>query len=92
MTASGGDLLGWSPVLEQTKLTATARALSPAKLVQINAAQVLTLAEHDPRFGYIFMRRAANAIAKRLVATRMQLLDVFGEHMPNVNSGEDTGA
>ena len=91
LTASGGDLLGWSPVLAQSKLTATARALTPAKLVQISAGQVLTLAEHDPRFGYIFMQRAALALAKRLVATRMQLLDIFGEQMPHAQGGGTGG-
>ena len=52
------------------------------------AGQIVTMCEHDPRFGYVFMRRAALALAKRLSATRMQLLDVFGGQMPSV--AEDT--
>jgi hypothetical protein len=56
--------------------------------VEINGGQIVTLCEHNPRFGYIFMRRAALAISKRLSATRMQLLDVFGTEMPTVAEEE----
>jgi CRP/FNR family transcriptional regulator, cyclic AMP receptor protein len=81
-TITDGDLLGISPVLEQTRLTATARALSPTVAIQVNARQILTLCEHDPRFGYEFMRRAALALAMRLSATRLQLMNVFGTDLP----------
>lgn len=84
LTIGSGELLGWSPVLEQGQLTATARALEPTECVCLPGAQVLALCEHDPRFGYAFMRRAALALAKRLNATRLQLLDVYGTQMPAV--------
>lgn len=82
LTVGEGELLGWSPVLEQERLTATARALTSTRAVKINGRQTLTLCEHDPRFGYEFMKRAALALAKRLSATRLQLLNVYGEEMP----------
>ncbi len=82
LTVGKGDLLGWSPVLEQKRLTATARTLHETEAVRINASQLLTLFEHDPRFGFEFMRRAALALAKRLSATRLQLLNVYGSEMP----------
>ncbi|MCA9184059.1 MAG: Crp/Fnr family transcriptional regulator [Pirellulaceae bacterium] len=78
LTVSQGDLLGWSPVLEQSRLTATARTLTPTQLLRIPGSQIVTLCEHNPRFGYEFMRRAAIALAKRLTAARVQLLDVYG--------------
>jgi CRP-like cAMP-binding protein len=84
LTVGDGELLGWSPALEQAKLTATARAQTPIRAVKINGRQLLTLCEHDPRFGYEFMRRAALALAKRLSATRLQLVNVYGEEMPKV--------
>jgi CRP-like cAMP-binding protein len=86
LTASAGDLLGWSPVLEQARLTATARTMSPVRALQISGGQLLTICEHNPRLGYAFMRRTALALAKRLSATRMQLLDVFGNEMPTAES------
>ncbi len=82
LTVGSGELLGWSPVLEQGRLSATARTISATQAVAFSGAQVLALCEQDPRFGYEFMKRAALALAKRLNATRLQLLDVFGTQMP----------
>ena len=59
MTVGEGELLGWSPVLEQSQLTATARAFAPTSAIEINASQILAICEHDPRFGFELMRRAA---------------------------------
>jgi CRP/FNR family cyclic AMP-dependent transcriptional regulator len=82
LTITEGELLGWSPVLDQTRLSATARALEPTRAVRLNGKQVLAQCEHNPRFGYEFMRRAALALANRLNATRLQLLNVYGSAMP----------
>lgn len=83
LTVGEGELLGWSPILHRAHLTATARTLTPTRAVKISAKQLLTLCEHSPRFGFEFMRRTAVALAGRLSATRMQMLDVFGaEHPP----------
>jgi CRP-like cAMP-binding protein len=90
LTAASGDLLGWSPVLEQSRLTATARALEPTRCFEFKAGQILAACEHDPEFGYAFMRRVALEMAKRLNATRMQLMDVFGGQLPA--AAPDTGA
>ena len=78
LTIDAGNLLGWSPVLGQTRLTATARTLAPTKVFRISSNQILTLCEHNPRFGYEFVQRVALGLAKRLRAARLQLLDVFG--------------
>jgi CRP-like cAMP-binding protein len=84
LTVGEGELLGWSPVLEQTQLTATARTMTPVTAIELNSGQIITMCEHDSRFGYVIMRRVAFSLAKRLNATRMQLLDVFGTAMPDV--------
>lgn len=85
LTIDQGDLLGWTPILEQTRLSATARALSSTRAVAIDGGQILTLCVHNPRFGYEFMRQVALELARRLSATRMQLLDVYGSQMPTVD-------
>ena len=82
LTVGAGELLGWSPVLEYGRLTATARAISDAQIIAFSGPQILAICEQNPRFGYEFMKRAALALAKRLNATRLQLLDVFGTQMP----------
>ena len=58
-TVGPGDLLGWSPVLNQLPMTAGARALTPVRLIALDAAKVLALCQQDPRFGFTFMRRTA---------------------------------
>jgi CRP-like cAMP-binding protein len=90
LTLGPGELLGWSAVLEQTCFTARARALEPTRLVEIYVAQLLTMFNHDPQFGYELMHRTALALAKRLSATRMQLLNVYGDQFPIV--AQDVGA
>lgn len=82
LTIGPGELLGWSPLLEQGRLTATARTITEVRTVAFSGPQVLAICEQNPRFGYEFMKRAALALAKRLSATRLQLLDIFGTQMP----------
>ena len=69
-------------MLEQLSYTARARALVATRLVEINVAQLLAMCDHDPQFGYDLMRQVALALAKRLSATRMQLLNVYGDQLP----------
>ncbi len=78
MTVTAGDMLGITPAVGQSLSTGTTRTLAPTKAIELNASQVLTLCEHNSRFGYEFMRQVALAISQRLNATRLQLLDVFG--------------
>lgn len=89
LTVGPGDLLSWSALLEQTRLTATARPLTLTRLVQIDAAKLLNLCERHPDFGYELMRRTALALAKRLSGTRMQLLDVYGSNLPAIVQSEE---
>jgi CRP-like cAMP-binding protein len=81
-TVGPGELLGWSPILDQGPMTATARALGPTRLVALDAAQILVLCAHNPGFGFTLMRRTAKALATRLNATRLQLLDVYRHELP----------
>ena len=65
-----GDLVGWTPVLGQRTMTATARALTRCRLAVLDVKQVLTVCEHDPQFGMAFMRQVALVLASRLYSTR----------------------
>jgi CRP-like cAMP-binding protein len=88
-TVSAGELLGWTPALGAAYMTATARTLTPTRACRINAKQVLEFCDHNPQFGYEFMRRTALAISKRLTATRLQLLDVYRIELPRANNPEE---
>lgn len=81
LTVADGELLGWSPALGQQQMTATARALTDVRAIAIDGQQLVVECERNPQLGYEFMKRAALALAKRLSATRLQLLNVYGEQM-----------
>ena len=79
MTIGNGDLLGCSPLLGQKQVTATARTLSPTQAIQLKGIEVARRCEQNSRFGFEFMNCTARAMAKRLTATRLQLLDLYRE-------------
>jgi CRP-like cAMP-binding protein len=89
-TVTAGELLGWTPLLDQAKMTATARTLSPTRACGIDARQVLALCEKNPRLGFELMRRTALALMKRLTATRLQLLDVYRHELPSAEHDKES--
>jgi CRP-like cAMP-binding protein len=84
-TVGPGKMLGWSPLLTQGPMTATARAVEPSRLVAINAMQVLEACAENPRFGMDLLRRTALALSRRLHATRLRLLEVCEDSLPVVS-------
>ena len=76
-TVGPGELLGWSPVLGLGVMSATARAVTPCHVLALNADRILSQADEDPKFVLEFMRRVAITLARRLNATRLQLLDAY---------------
>lgn len=74
-----GDLLGWSALLDEGRMKASATALAPTCLLAAPGAALRALCQQDPTFGYELMRRLADAIARRLIVTRLQLLDLFAD-------------
>jgi CRP/FNR family transcriptional regulator, cyclic AMP receptor protein len=84
LTVEPGELLGLSSALAQPRMTATARALTDILAIGLDGPGCLAICESEPRFGYELMKRTALALAKRLNATRLQLLNVYGDQMPTV--------
>jgi CRP-like cAMP-binding protein len=84
-----GQLLGWSPVLSLGPMTATARTLTPCRLAALDAAQVLALAESNPKFGREFYRCTAAALAERLRATRLQIPNIHYHGLLAAKEGSD---
>jgi CRP-like cAMP-binding protein len=76
-TVGAGELLGWSPVLGLGVMTATARAITRCHVLALNADRILSFAAEDPNFVLEFMRRVAITLARRLNATRLQLLEAY---------------
>lgn len=77
LTLGPGDLLAWSAVVGEGRMTATAIAATDVHALGALSRDVVGLCNADHQFGYEFMRELAAALSKRLVATRLQLLDLY---------------
>jgi CRP-like cAMP-binding protein len=83
MTLGPGELLGWSAILQEGPMTARAVAASDCELIALPAIPLAETCAKDHHLGYQVMRRVAQSLARRLVATRLQLLDLFSrDHAP----------
>ena len=77
-TLHDGDLLGWSWLYEPHRWQFDARATAACDLLVFDGACVRAACNADPALGYAFMQRFAAVMVERLQATRLQLLDVYG--------------
>lgn len=82
LTLGPGDILAWSALLSDGTMTATAIALDSVRTTSIPGERLRRLCEEQPVLGYHFMKQLAAALSRRLLATRLQLLDMFAEHEP----------
>lgn len=77
-TAEPWDVFGWSsvtPIIHQR--TAGAIAVVDGLVVGIDSEKLRNACEEDHDLGYLVMRRLTNIVASRLLATRLQLIDMF---------------
>lgn len=77
LTLGPGEVVAWSALVGDARMTATATAADAVELIEFPSAEVFKRCEANPQFGYDLMRRLAAALAKRLLATRLQVLDLF---------------
>ena len=85
LTLGEGDIVAWSALLSSGVMTTSAIAMEPTEIIALPAQRLLELSDTDYEFGYRLMKAVALAIGNRLVATRLQLLDLFAS--PNSPSG-----
>ncbi len=77
LTLGPGDIVAWSALVGDGRMTATAITADEAELIELSGTELLRRCEADAQFGYRLMRCLSAALAKRLLATRLQLLDLF---------------
>lgn len=77
-TLGEGQVAGWSWLFPPHRWTFDIRAMSPVRVLAFPGECLLKLCSEHTDVGYVMMRRLALVIAKRLQATRIQLLDVYG--------------
>jgi CRP-like cAMP-binding protein len=82
LSVGPGEVLAWSALLGGGRMTAMATALEDTQVVCFDGNRLAALCEADHEIGYHLMRRLAAGLADRLVATRLQLLDLFGQDAP----------
>jgi CRP/FNR family cyclic AMP-dependent transcriptional regulator len=77
-TIDDGGLLGWSWLVPPYRVHLDARALGSAHVVAFDASCLRGKSDEDPALGYELMRRFIPVIVERLQATRVRMLDVYG--------------
>lgn len=78
-TLHGGDALGWSWMFPPYRWAFDARAVVATEAIAVDGEKLRSCAEKDHELGYQVVWRVAREMADRLQATRLQLLDVYGE-------------
>ncbi len=79
-TLGEGDVLGWSWLFAPYRWHFDARALELTRAIALDGECLRGKCESDHDLGYELVKRFANVMMQRLQATRLQLLDIYGEH------------
>ncbi len=74
-TIEEGQLFSWSAVFSPYIATAWIMAMTPAKVIAIDAKKLNTEIEKDCNFGFKTMSKIAQTISRRLSDTRFQLMN-----------------
>jgi len=72
-TVGGGDLIGWSSLVDPFRSTATAVARDAGSAVWIEATGIRTLCERDPTLGYHLLKALTEVLSRRLQGALVQL-------------------
>ena len=78
-TLGEGALVGWSWLFPPYRCSFDARALELTRTVAFDGACLRGKCDEDRNLGYELMQRFASVMLERLQATRLQLLDVYGQ-------------
>ncbi len=73
-TLGPGETFAWSTVVPPYTATASAKALTPCRVVAFERQALWKEFESDWRFGYLMMQRVAQVVRDRLHDTRIQSL------------------
>ena len=79
-TLGPGEIVGASWLVPPYRWMFDARALEVVRAIGIDAACLRGKCDADHDLGYQMMTRFLPILVKRLHATRLQILDVYGQH------------
>jgi len=78
-TLKEGQIVGVSWLTAPYRAEFDARAMEPVRAIAIDAKCLRGKCEEDHHLGYEMMKRFLPLVVERLHATRMQILDVYGQ-------------
>lgn len=78
-TLGAGEVVGWSWLFPPYRWTFDVRVQDESRVVALDARCLREKAEYDAALGYRLMKSFARVMAQRLQATRLQLLDIYGQ-------------
>lgn len=76
-TGSAGTMFSWSALVEPCLATAAVRAMEDTVVLGIKGGALIDACREDFEMGFELYRALTEVIASRLIATRLQLVDVF---------------
>jgi len=77
-TLDAGDVLGWSWLFPPYRWTVEARAVQEVHAIKLDGRCLRGKCEENPALGYELMKRFSRIMTRRLEATRLQILDLYG--------------
>ena len=83
LTVGPGEFVGWSGLIGDEKMTATALVLEDTEVLRASSRQLNELCGTHHEFCHYLMRGLVQCSSQRLVATRLQLLDLFADEQPS---------
>jgi CRP/FNR family transcriptional regulator, cyclic AMP receptor protein len=84
-TLDEGEVLGWSWLISPYQARFDVRAIELTRAIAFDGKCLRGKCEEDHDFGYELMKRFSTIMVKRLEATRVQLLDVYGKDAGKTN-------
>jgi len=77
-THGENDVLGSSWLFPPYRWTFDARAVELTRAIALDAKCIRNKCDEDHDLGYVLMKRFSRLMVERVVATRLQLLDLYG--------------
>lgn len=78
-TLGAGEVLGWSWLIPPHRWRFDSRALELVRAISLDGKCLRAKCDENHRLGYRLLSRFSGVMAKRLEATRLQLMDVYGK-------------
>jgi CRP-like cAMP-binding protein len=77
-TVGPGEILGWSWLISPFRWHFSGVVVLDTRAIALDGECLRNKCETDPHFGYEMLKRLSQVMERRLEATRLQLLDVYG--------------